>query len=156
MLRASREKGAMMNELHAKRLRAAGHTIPVPITFLHGWNLQASTRIVQEVRATQLFRFHEPHIRGTSPRTMYMTRYGLYLIVAVVPFLYYLYHGHYKLLLLMPLFLWYFKYCERKSVFRVFDEDMDTAARSIRDEPTEILVGYNYGGALATYLLHHR
>lgn len=146
--------GAMLNEMHAKRLRAAGHTVPVPVTFLHGWG-DDSTLIAGEVKKTGLFRVHDVQIQGSSLRAMYFTRYGLYGALIVLTYLYFLYHT-YTVVLLFP-FAWFgFKHCERKTVLSVLDKDIDTAVESLRDESPGLVVGYHYGGGLATYLLQHR
>ena len=49
-----------------------------------------------------------------------------------------------------------FKHFERKTVLSVLDTDIDTAAESLRDETPGVVIGYHYGGAIATYLLQHR
>lgn len=144
----------MLNEMHAKRLRAAGHSVPVPVMFLHGWG-DDSTSIAEQVKKTGLFRVHDTQTQGISLAAMYFTRHGLYAMLLTLTVLYVLYH-RFILVVLSP-FAWLaFKHFERKTVLSVLDTDIDTAAESLRDETPGVVIGYHYGGAIATYLLQHR
>ena len=144
----------MLNEMHAKRLRAAGYTIPVPVTFLHGWGSE-STPIAGEMKKSGLFRVHDVQTKGTSLAAMYFTRYGLYGALICLTYLYSLYHS-YSLVVLFP-FAWLgFKRTERKTVLSVLDNDIDTAVGSLQDETPALVIGCHYGGGLATYLLQHQ
>lgn len=147
--------GTMAYEMHGKRLRAAGYTTPVPITYFHGWNSEPSTEIAADVKKSGLFRVHEVQLKGTTVWAMYRTRHGVYAFLVVLAYLYFLYHN-FILVLAFPIVHCGFKHFERKTVFGVVDKDVDAAVESFRSDPPSLVVGYHYGGGLATWLLQHR
>ena len=144
----------MLNEMHAKRLPAAGHTVPVPVMFLHGWG-DDSTAVAEQVKKTGLFRVHDTQMHGISLAAMYFTRHGLYAMLLTLTVVYILYHS-FTWVILSPLAWLGFKHFEHKTVLSVLDKDIDAAAESLRDETPVVVIGYHYGGAVATYLLQHR
>ena len=145
----------MVNEMHGKRLRAAGHTIPVPVTFLHGWDSTASTEIAADLKKTGLFRVHDVQLKGTSSWALYWSRHGVYAALVILTSLYILYHN-FMMVLLFPFAHYSFRHFERKSMFGVVDQDIDAAADSFRSNPPSLVIGYDYGGGLATHLLQYR
>jgi hypothetical protein len=153
-LMGGRVNFAMMSEMYAKRLRAAGHTTPVPIAWMHGW--KENDRIGHLLTESGLFRIHDLQAVGTGFASFYQNRLAVGVVALGLLYVYLFFYYSYWLLLAAPLVFEGFKRMEAKCVFDVVDQDIDKAHQLIRDETPSLVLGNQYGGAIATFLLQHR
>jgi hypothetical protein len=153
-LMGGRVNFAMMSEMYAKRLRAAGHTTPVPIAWMHGW--KENDRIGHLLTESGLFRIHDLQAVGIGFASFYQNRLAVGVVALGLLYVYLFFYYSYWLLLAAPLVFEGFKRMEAKCVFDVVDQDIDKAHQLIRDETPSLVLGNQYGGAIATFLLQHR
>jgi pimeloyl-ACP methyl ester carboxylesterase len=137
---------------YAAVLRTAGLQLPVPLLLLHGWS--PGPGLPTCLLASQLFRVHE--IEASTVLTIATNRYALAMIATTLATLGALLSVSlpwYAWAVLLPVVALGLRRLKQLAVARCLDDDMAQAAHAIERLQPEVLVGYSWGGGIATLCL---